>query len=56
MKDFFKDMLEQSWTLLGLGTAWLVLEGTAKEITGNLIIITLVIWAVTYRLRNPKEK
>jgi len=56
MKDFFKDMLEQSWTLLGLGTAWLVLEVTAKEITGNLILITLGIWAVTYRLRNPKEK
>jgi hypothetical protein len=56
MKNFLRDMLEQSWTLLGLGTAWLVLEGSAKEVTGNLILITLGIWAATYRLRNPKEK
>jgi hypothetical protein len=47
-----KDVLDQSWTLLGMVVAWLVLEGTAKEVTGNLILITLGIWIITYPLRN----
>lgn len=34
-----KDILEQAWTLLGMVIAWLVLEGSAKELTGNLIQI-----------------
>jgi len=60
MKKFFaeliKDMIEQSWTLLGMAIAWLVLEGTAKELTGNLILVTFAVWIVTFRLRNPKDK
>lgn len=56
MKDFFRDMLDQAWTLLGLGTAWLVLEGSAKTVTGNLILVTLGVWIITYRIRNPKDQ
>lgn len=50
-----KDLVEQSWTLLGMGIAWLVLEGSAREITGNLIILTLGIWIVTFPIRYEKE-
>jgi hypothetical protein len=56
MKDFFKDMLDQSWTLVGLATGWLVLEGSAKDVVGKLILITLGIWAVTYPIRRDREK
>jgi len=56
MKDFIRDMLDQSWTLLGMGCAFLVLEGSAKTITGYAIIGTTLLWAVTYPLRNPKEE
>lgn len=35
--------------------AWLVLEGSARDITGMLIIATLVVWMLTFRIRNPKE-
>lgn len=52
IKLIIKDVLEQSWTLLGMVVAWLVLEGTAKEVTGNLILITLGIWIITYPFRN----
>lgn len=51
-----KDIIEQAWTLLGMAVAWLVLEGSAKELTGNLIFITLGIWVVTYPLRNKEDK
>jgi len=60
MKKFFadllKDMIEQSWTLLGMAIAWLLLEGSAREVTGNLILTTLAVWVITFRLRNPKDK
>lgn len=50
-----RDIIDQAWTLLGMVVAWLVLEGSARDVVGNLIIITLFIWVITYRLRNPKE-
>jgi hypothetical protein len=53
--NIFKDVLDQSWTLLGMVVAWLVLEGTAKEVTGNLILITLGIWIITYPIRNKQD-
>jgi hypothetical protein len=59
MKNFFigllKDIIEQAWTLLGMAVAWLVLEGSAKDLTGNLIIITLAVWIITYPLRREKD-
>lgn len=54
MKNFFKDMLDQAWTLVGLAIGWLVLEGTAKEVVGNLILATLGIWIITYPLRKGR--
>jgi hypothetical protein len=56
VKEIIKDLIDQSWTLLGMIVAWLVLEGTAKDLTGNLILVTLAVWIVTFRLRNPKNK
>ena len=60
MKKFLvglvKDIIEQAWTLLGMAVAWLVLEGSAKELTGNLIILTLSIWVITYPLRRDKDE
>lgn len=59
MKKFLlgllKDIIDQAWTLLGMAVAWLVLEGSAKQLTGNLIGITLAIWVITYPLRREKD-
>jgi hypothetical protein len=55
MKDFIRDMLDQVWTLLGMFVAWLVLEGSARTITGYAILASTFLWVVTYPLRNPKE-
>lgn len=54
--EMVKDLIEQSWTLLGMAIAWLVLEGSAREVTGNLILVTFGVWIVTFRIRNPKNK
>lgn len=55
LKNLFRDIIDQAWTLLGMVVAWLVLEGSAREVVGNLIVITLGIWIATYKLRNPKD-
>ncbi len=55
LKALFKDLIEQSWTLLGMAVAWLVLEGSARDLTGMLILITLGVWIVTFPLRYEKE-
>ena len=51
-----RDMIEQLWTLLGMFIAWAVLDGSAKTLVGYAIVATLLAWAITYPLRNPKEK
>lgn len=60
MKNFlielFKDIIGQAWTLLGMAVAWLVLEGSAKMLTGNLIGITLAVWVLTFPLRYEKPE
>ncbi len=60
MKKFLvallKDLIDQAWTLLGMAIAWLVLEGSARDLTGLLIGITLLVWIVTFPLRYEKEE
>jgi hypothetical protein len=55
MKKWFSDFFNQLWTLLGMFTAWVVLEGSAKTVVGYAIIVTLTIWAVTLNIRNLKD-
>jgi hypothetical protein len=55
MKAWLSDIANQLWTLLGMFIAWVVLEGSAKTVVGYSIILVLVVWGLTYKLRNPKE-
>jgi hypothetical protein len=55
MKDFFRDVLDQAWTLLGMFVAWIVLDGSAKDVVGYAIVWVAFVWVATYRLRNPKD-
>lgn len=55
MKGFLNDIVGQLWTLLGMFVAWVVLEGSAKEVVGWCILITFSVWIVTYPLRRNKD-
>jgi hypothetical protein len=55
IKALIKDIIEQAWTLLGMIVAWLVLEGSARDVTGMLIVITLAIWIITFPLRMDRD-
>jgi hypothetical protein len=50
-----RDLLDQAWTLLGLALGWVLLEGSARDIVGKLIGVTLLIWIATFPLRNRNE-
>jgi len=50
-----REILDQLWTVIALVIGWLVLEGSAKTITANLVIGGLVVWIITSKFRNPKE-
>ena len=39
-----------------MAVAWLVLEGSAKDLTGTLIMATLGIWVITFPLRYEKPE
>ena len=49
-------MVQQLWTLLGMFIAWVVLTGSAKTVVGYAIILTLVVWGITYPLRNSNDE
>jgi hypothetical protein len=55
MKKFFSDIINQVWTLLGMGAAWLVLDGTPQVIVGWGIVVTMFIWVITFPLRNSDD-
>ncbi len=56
IKALFKDILDQAWTLVALAIGYIVLEGSARELTGWLIVSTLVVWVLTFPLRYEKEQ
>jgi hypothetical protein len=55
MKKILSDFLNQAWTLLGMFVAWVVLDGSAKTVVGYAIVITTLLWVVSYKARNPKD-
>lgn len=56
IKALFKDLIDQAWTLVALAIGYIVLEGSARELTGWLIIGTLTVWIMTFPLRYDKEQ
>lgn len=56
MKALFKDLVDQAWTLVALCIGYIVLEGSARELTGWLIIGTLIFWVGSFPLRYDKEQ
>lgn len=54
-KELFKDIIDQAWTLLGMFVAWIVLEGSARDVVGMVIWITLGVWVITFPLRYEKD-
>jgi hypothetical protein len=50
--EAFKETLALSWTLVGLIISYFTLTGSAQQITGLAMIVTLTIWLLTINFRN----
>ena len=55
IKDIIIEIFNQTFTLLGFFTAWVLLEGSARNIIGISILISLAIWLITLRVREGKD-
>ena len=47
-----RETLALSWTLVGLIISYFTLTGSARDITGLALVITLSIWLLTINFRN----
>ena len=50
--DAIKESIAQIFTLLGFFIAWFTLTGTAQDIVGIALVVAIIIWLVTIRLRD----
>jgi len=54
--EILKETIAQTFTLLGFFIAWLTLTGTAKDIVGIAILISIALWLLTIGLRKDKPE
>jgi putative Mn2+ efflux pump MntP len=54
--EILKETIAQTFTLLGFFIAWLTLTGTAKDIVGIAILISIGLWLLTIGLRKDKPE
>jgi len=56
IKDKIREILNQTFTLLGMFIAWAVLEGSAKTVVGFAILWSLIVWLFSMKFREEKEE
>jgi hypothetical protein len=56
LKTYLREITGETWTFVGLLTAYFTLSGSAKQVTGLLILIGALVWLVTLPLRQDDEK
>ena len=56
IKDWFLEILNQTFTLLGMFIAWVVLDGSAKTVVGWAILWSTVIWLISMGIREKQEE
>ena len=56
IKDALVETLNQTWTLLGMFTAWCVLDGSARTVIGQAILFALVVWLLTLYVREGGDE
>jgi hypothetical protein len=56
IKDWFLEILNQTFTLLGMFIAWVVLEGSAKTVVGWAILWATLVWLISMGIREKNEE
>jgi hypothetical protein len=55
LKKYLKKITAETYTLVGLSIAYFTLDGSAKKVTGILIVSGFLLWLVTIPLRDEDE-
>lgn len=55
LKKYVVAMTGDIWTYVGLGIAYFTLDGSAKIVTGYLILSGLVIWLISLPMRDDND-
>jgi hypothetical protein len=56
LKTYLREVTGETWTFVGLLTAYFTLDGSAKKVTGMLIMVGAFVWLVTLPLRQDDKK
>jgi hypothetical protein len=56
IKEWFLETLNQTFTLLGMFIAWVVLDGSAKTVVGWAIVASTLIWLMSMKVRENEEE
>jgi hypothetical protein len=56
IKTYLREITAETYTFVGLLTAYFTLDGSAKKVTGLLILIGALVWLVTLPLRQDDDK
>ena len=55
LKTYLREITSETYTFVGLLIAYFTLDGSAKKVTGLLILFGALIWLVTLPLRQDDE-
>jgi hypothetical protein len=55
IKDKIRETLNQTFTLLGMFIAWVVLDGSAKTIVAWAIVWAIFVWLFSMNFREQEE-
>ena len=56
VKKYLKEITAETYTFVGLLIAYFTLEGSARKITGMIIILGLGVWLLSLPLRDDDEQ
>lgn len=56
LKKYITAITADTYTLIGLGIAYFTLEGSAKKVTGLMIVIGVSVWLVSLPLRESDDE
>ncbi len=55
LRKYVEAITADTYTYIGLGIAYFTLSGSAKKVTGLMIIVGITVWLVTLPLRENDD-
>lgn len=55
LKTYLREITGETYTFVGLLIAYFTLDGSAKKVTGIIVLAGLLIWLVTLPIRQDKD-